>query len=77
MMLWSRAKLFAGSGVMLYKCVDPISELTDPSKGAQEKLIDNVLEAGELVPIKIICEADDLSKGLVLLEKFRRMTVRG
>ena len=71
------AKLFAGSGVMFYKCVDPVSELTDPSKGAQEKLIDNVLEAGELVPIKIICEADDLSNGLVLLEKFKHMTARG
>ena len=65
------ARIFGGTGVMFYKCPDPIKELDFPEPGAQEAMIENVLAAGELVPIKILCESDSLEKGLDLLRKFR------
>jgi hypothetical protein len=68
------AEIFAGSGVMFYKCPDPISELDEPVASAREAMIENVLSAGELVPIKILCEADSLKKGLELLEIFRKIS---
>jgi len=68
------AKIIAGRGVSLYKCPDPVSELDAPVPGAQEKMIENVLRAGEYAPIKILCEADNLQKGLELLKKFREIS---
>jgi len=68
------AEIFAGTGVMFYKCVDPVDELNAPMPGVQEKMIEAVLKTGELVPIKILCEADNLEKGLALLNKFREIT---
>jgi hypothetical protein len=70
---FAAARIFAGSGVSFYKCPDPVSELDDPAPGAQEAMIENVLKAGELAPIKILCEADNLEKGLGLLRKFREI----
>ena len=67
------ARIFKGTGVMFYKCPDPIKELDYPEPGAQEAMIENVLAAGELVPIKILCEADSMQKGLALLQKFRQV----
>ena len=67
------ARIFAGSGVSFYKCPDPVGELDAPVPGAQEAMIENVLKAGELVPIKILCEADNLENGLALLRKFREI----
>jgi hypothetical protein len=67
------AKLFQGTGVMFYKCPDPVKELDYPEPGAQEAMIENVLAASELVPIKVLCEADNLQKGLALLRKFRQI----
>ena len=37
-------------------------------------MIENVLKAGELVPIKILCETASLEKGLNLLQKFREIS---
>ena len=67
------AKIFAGAGVMFYKCPDPVDELAAPVPGAQEKMIENVLKASEFVPIKILCEADNIEKGSALLRKFREI----
>jgi hypothetical protein len=67
------AELFKETDVRFYKCPDPVSELDEPEPKAQENMIENVLKAGELVPIKILCEADDLEKGLLLLQRFRDM----
>ncbi len=68
------AELFAGSGVSFYKCPDPMDELDAPVAGAREAMIENVLAAGELVPIKILCEADSLERGLELLKIFREIS---
>lgn len=68
------AEIFAGRGVMFYKCVDPVTELAVPMPGVQETMIENVLKTGESVPIKIVCEADDLEKGRALLNKFHEIT---
>jgi hypothetical protein len=65
------ADIFQGTEVRFYKCPDPVSELDEPQPKAQENMIENVLGAGELVPIKVLCEADNLEKGLVLLKTFR------
>ena len=59
---------------MFYKCPDPINELDAPVPGAREAMIENVLSAGELVPIKILCEADSLEHGLELLKIFREIS---
>ena len=67
------AGIFRGTGVRFYKCPDPVSELDSPTPGAQETMIESVLKAGELVPLKILCEADNLEKGLDLLKKFREI----
>lgn len=67
------AKIFQDSQVMFYKCPDPISELDFSIDEAQQTMIENVMAAGELVPIKILCEADDLENGLKLLQKFRQI----
>ena len=67
------AEIFQGTGVKFYKCPDPVTELDYPIEGAPEAMIENILEAGELAPIKILCEADDMEKGLELLEKFRQV----
>jgi hypothetical protein len=67
------AEIFQGTGVKFYKCPDPVTELDYPIEGAPEAMIENILEAGELAPIKILCEADDMGKGLKLLEKFRQV----
>jgi hypothetical protein len=67
------AEVFRGTGVRFYKCPDPVSELDEPHPKAQENMIENVLRAGELVPIKILCEADNLENGLALLQKFREI----
>jgi hypothetical protein len=68
------AEIFAGSGVRYYKCPDPVAELDAPVAGAREAMIENVLAAGELVPIKILCEADSLEHGLELLKIFREIS---
>jgi hypothetical protein len=68
------AELFAGSGTKFYKCPDAVSELDAPVPGAREAMIENVLAAGELVPIKILCEADSLEHGLELLKIFREIS---
>ena len=68
------AQIFKDSGVSFYKCPDPISELDYSSPEAQVAMIENVLAAGEIVPIKILCEADNYEKGLELLSKFREVT---
>jgi hypothetical protein len=70
---FAAAKIFAGSGVEFYKCPDPVNEIEQVQPGAQEAMIENVLKAGELVPIKILCETFSLEKGLALLEKFREI----
>ena len=66
------ARIFQGTGVMFYKCPDPDQGAGFPEPGAQEAMIENVLAAGELVPIKILCEADNLEKGLALLTSSAR-----
>ena len=68
---YAAAQIFAGSGVSFYKCPDPVSEIEQAQPKAQEAMIENVLKAGELVPIKILCETASLDKGLILLQKFR------
>jgi len=67
------AEIFKGTDVKFYKCPDPVAELDYPIEGAQEAMIENVLAAGEIIPIKILCEADNMEKGLKLLEKFREV----
>ena len=74
---FAAAKIFAGTGVRFYKCPNPVDEVFLPVPGAQEAMIENVLRAGELVPIKILCEADNLEKGMVLLSKFREVAGQG
>ena len=68
---YAAAQIFAGSGVAFYKCPDPVSEIEQAQPEAQQAMIENVLRAGELVPIKILCETFDLQKGLALLKMFR------
>jgi len=68
------AEIFAGKEVVFYKCPDAVSELDVPVPGAREAMIENVLAAGELVPIKILCEADSLEHGLELLKIFRQIS---
>ena len=68
------SEIFTGMGIMFYKCVDPVTELAAPMPGVQETMIENVLKTGELVPIKIVCEVDNLEKGRALLNKFREIT---
>jgi hypothetical protein len=68
------AELFAGREVVFYKCPDAMDELDAPVPGAREAMIENVLSAGELVPIKILCEADSLEHGLELLKIFRQIS---
>ena len=70
---YKAAKVFEGTDVKFYKCPDPMSELLYPEPGKQEKMIENVLMAGELVPIKILVETPSLEKGLDLLKMFRKM----
>lgn len=65
------AEIFKGRDVKFYKCPDPITELDYSDADSQTKMIENVLKAGEIVPIKILCEADDFTKGMELLNKFR------
>ena len=67
------AEIFKGTGVKFYKCPDPVTELDYPIEGAPEAMIENILEAGELAPIKILCEADNMGRGLELLKKFREV----
>ncbi len=35
-----------------------------------------MLKAGELVPLKVLCEADDIEKGLGLLKVFREVAAQ-
>lgn len=67
------AQLFVGSQVRFYKCPDPVNELYSSNSFVQEKMIESVLRASELVPIKILCEADNLEKGLVFLRNFKKI----
>ena len=70
------AQIFKGSDVMFYKCPDPISELDYSSQEAREAMIENVLAAGEIIPIKILCEADNYEKGMELLQTFKEVAGR-
>jgi hypothetical protein len=70
---YEAAKNFAGTGVMFYKCPDTVNELEAPVPGAQEGMIENVLKTSELLPIKILCEADSIEKGSALLRIFRKI----
>jgi len=67
------AELFKGTGVKFYKCPDPITELDYSSEEAQIAMIENILSAGEIIPIKLLCEADNLENGLNLLHQFREV----
>jgi len=70
---YEAAKVFKGTNVKFYKCPDPMSELLYPDVKKQEKMIENVLKAGEIVPIKILVETPSLEKGIDFLKKFRKI----
>ena len=70
---YEAAKVFKDTDVVFYKCPDPVNEILNPQPGVQEKVIENVLKAGELVPIKFLVETPDLDAGLRFLETFRKM----
>jgi uroporphyrinogen-III decarboxylase len=67
------SKIFEGRNVFLYKCPVPVTELLDPEPGAQERMIENVLKAGEKTPIKLLIETPELAAGMKMLEKFRKI----
>jgi hypothetical protein len=67
------AKLFAGSGVKFYKCPDVSTELDTSDRKAQVAFCEAVLKAGELVPLKVVCEADNIERGMALLSVFREI----
>ena len=68
------ARIFKGSGVRFYKCPNVPLVVNTTDKDAQIKFCEEMLQAGELVPLKILCEADDMDYGLNLLKVFREVS---
>ncbi len=67
------ARIFAGSGVKFYKYPDAATELDTPDTRAQAAFCEAVLKAAELVPLKVMCEADNIERGMALLKVFREV----
>ncbi|MCL4385496.1 MAG: hypothetical protein M1326_04185 [Cyanobacteria bacterium] len=67
------SKVFKGTNVKFYKCPDPVSELLSDDAQNKRKMIENVIKASELVPIKILVETPSLEKGLEFLKLFRKL----
>ena len=69
---YEAAKIFQGTDAVFYKCVSPLDYL-NPKPGVLEQVIENVIKASELVPIKMVLETPDLDAAMKMLELFRKM----